>query len=161
MLAKDNFLWKSILMLNIVTHIKSWVRKMIYLKIPKSLKKFSPQPTVKINLFKYDYHTIEPTYIDFNVTELKSGGHIMYFNIRKDNLMLWSNTAIHFENKENEYTTEFMNKTINICKMLNNRRHEPFINALYQAVYEKMPTLPKRCPIKKVSLFYSNFTLIS
>lgn len=121
----------------------------IYHKI-KIMKYFKCQPTVKINIFKYNFNIIESDYVDFNMTDLKLGGNIMYFHIKKDNLVLWINTAIHLETSKGEYATEFMNKTLSVCKMLNNRRYQPVLSVLYDGLYEKYPTLPKRCPIKKV-----------
>lgn len=87
--------------------------------------------------------------MDFNITE-KYGGHIFHFDVKRDISVLWINIAIHFENNKNEFGTEFMNKSINICKMISGRRHEPVMGIIYEALQEKMSSLPKHCPIKKV-----------
>lgn len=111
---------------------------------------------MKLSIFKYNYQIFEPNYANFNVTELKSGGHIMNIEVLEENLMFWVTVTIHFKNSKNEYT-EFMNKTINVCKMLNNRRYEPLLSILYDALSARA-MLPKRCPMKKVCVF--DFDLI-
>lgn len=38
-----------------------------------------------------------------------------------------------------------------MCKMMSNRRYESLMGLLYEAIQEKSPSLPKKCPIKKVN----------
>lgn len=74
----------------------------------------------------------------------------MHFNFKKNNLMLWVNIVIHLESKKDEYAIEFMNKTLNVCKLLSIRKYEPVLSVLYDGLYEKFPQLPRKCPIMKV-----------
>lgn len=45
----------------------------------------------------------------FNITDTDEG-KILYYDIKKDNLMLWINTVIHLQNNKMEFGIEFMNK---------------------------------------------------
>lgn len=88
--------------------------------------------------------------MNYNITE-QSGAIIAYYEFKRDNLLIFFNVVIEFEDRKNEFGIEFMNTTINICKVLNNRRYSPLYGLLYGALQEKIPTLPKKCPIKKVT----------
>lgn len=115
-----------------------------------------------MKMLKFDYHIFEPDLMNINIT--KKYGH---FDLKRDNLMIFFNIVIHFEDRNNEFGIEFMNKTINLCKMLGNRRYEPVMGFIYQASQENaQSSLPKKCPIKKVNKthslsyrsFFTNFT---
>lgn len=53
--------------------------------------------------------------------------------------------GIYFEN------VEFMNKTINLCKVVHTRNDEPLLKLAFKVISEnKKSNLPKDCPVKKV-----------
>lgn len=79
-------------------------------------------------------------------------GHIMYFNILKDNIDLYTSTSIYFETNKNEYSTEFFNKTVSACRLLQERRYEPFLKILHSILKEYSPEFIDKCPIKKVCI---------
>lgn len=105
---------------------------------------------MKLKVLKYKYHVLEPSYLNVNITE-KNGELIAQFDLRRDNLMQFVNTIIHFEDNHNEFGIEFMNRTIDLCKLLSNRRYEPLMGLIYEAVKDNAPSMPKKCPIKKVN----------
>lgn len=73
--------------------------------------------------------------------------------------MPWVNAAMHFKNNKNKYI-EFTNKTVNVCRLLNNRRYEPLIGLIYDILSAKEPNLPQRCPIRKVCVYYFDLIVI-
>lgn len=77
-------------------------------------------------------------------------GHIMYLNVLKDNIDLYATTGIHFEANKNEFTTEFANKTISVCRLIHDRRYEPFLRILHTMLKKHSPEFIDKCPIKKV-----------
>lgn len=95
---------------------------------------------------------LEPKYIDFNITKIRSVGHIMYLNVLRDNIDLYANTGIHFESHPKQFTTEFVNKTISVCRLIHDRRYEPFLRLLHMSLKEYSPQFINKCPIKKVSM---------
>lgn len=115
-----------------------------------------------MHVYNYTYTVIEPHYVDFNITKRQSNGHVMYFNVLKDNIDLYSNVAVHLVTANTPSSTEFVNKTINICKLINDRRYEPFIRIFYLIFREYSPNFFNRCPIKKVctALVVVNFVII-
>lgn len=103
-----------------------------------------------MDIYNYSYDVIEPNYIDFNITKLRSGGHIMYQNVLRDNIDLFTTVAIHFENAKNEFTTEFKNSTISVCRLFHDRRYEPLLKVFVSILKEFSPGILSKCPIKKV-----------
>lgn len=91
----------------------------------------------------------------FNITEIDEG-KVFYYDVKKDTLKLWINTAIHLQNNNKEFAIEFMNKTMDMCKILVNRRYDPVMGIFFEILKEKIPFFPKRCPIEKVSSFIVN-----
>ncbi len=58
--------------------------------------------------------------------------------------------VIKFSNDGSEnFDIDFMNKTINLCKMFYNPRYEPLIQLVVKIISVKV-RLPQRCPVRKV-----------
>lgn len=74
----------------------------------------------------------------------------MYLNVLKDNIDLYASTGIHLETNENEFTTEFVNKTISVCRLIHDRRYEPFLRLIHTILKDYSPEFINKCPIKKV-----------
>lgn len=74
----------------------------------------------------------------------------MYLNVLKDNIDLYASTGIHLETNENEFTTEFVNKTISVCRLIHDRRYEPFLRLIHMILKDYSPEFINKCPIKKV-----------
>ncbi len=110
---------------------------------------FALQPTLKLNILKQSYYIHEPDFVNYNMSE-KDGELIAYYELKKENMIFFLNAVIDFADNNDDFGTEFMNKTINICKMLSNRRYEPLVGLFYRILQDKEPTLPKKCPLKKV-----------
>ncbi|KAJ6645471.1 hypothetical protein Bhyg_00677 [Pseudolycoriella hygida] len=115
-------------------------------------------PTLRLKVQKYSYHIFQSDVIDFNITEIEDG-QTLFYDFKKDNLMLSINNNIRFEDGNKEFSIEFMNKTSDVCKIFSNRRHDPIVGLFFEILQEKTPTLPKKCPIKKqiVSVPLQNF----
>lgn len=101
-------------------------------------------------MIDYSYDVIEPKYIDFNITKVQKNGQILYINMLKDHIDLYAHFAVHFETTKNNFATEFIDKTISICKLTTDIRYEPFIRLIFQVLKEYSPEYIDKCPIKKV-----------
>lgn len=62
---------------------------------------------------------------------------------------MWLRFLINFE-KDTGGSITFMNKTVNLCKMLSNKRYEPLRRVVYDSIYDVSPTIVRRCHIQKV-----------
>ncbi len=103
-----------------------------------------------MDIYDYNYDVTEPNYIDFNITKLRSNGHVIYLNVLRDNIDLHVTISINYENAKNEFTTEFVNKTISLCRLIHDRRYEPFLRLFYLILKEFSPEYISKCPIEKV-----------
>ncbi len=90
----------------------------------------------------------------------KDGVQTAYYELKKDNMLIFVNSIIDIGDDDDDFGIEFMNKTINICKMLSNRRYEPLMGLFYKIVQDLEPTLPKKCPIKKVLILNDAFSTL-
>ncbi|KAJ6635420.1 Integrator complex subunit 10 [Pseudolycoriella hygida] len=120
-------------------------------RFPQTIPTHSP--TLKVETFRYSYNITDPKYIDFNITKLQSLGHTLYMNVLKDNIDLYANIRICFEANKNQYTTEFVNKTISVCRLIHDRRYEPLLRAIHLSLMEYSPEFINKCPIQKKLYF--------
>ncbi len=59
-------------------------------------------------------------------------------------------SQIYLQSLENgQYEVELMNRTIDVCKFLSNKLHEPLLQIAYQIVQD-YGTAPDSCPVKEV-----------
>lgn len=77
-----------------------------------------------------------------------------FYEFKRDSPLLAFTTVIHYEDDNSKFGIEFMNKTIDFCKMLRDRRYEPLVGSVYAAMETKVPSLPKKCPLKKVNVIH-------
>lgn len=68
----------------------------------------------------------------------------------KDIADLHANISIHFETNKNNFNIEFMNRTISLCKLIHDRRYEPFMRIFYELMKQYSPEYINKCPIEKV-----------
>lgn len=79
------------------------------------------------------------------------GAYDVRLNVLRGNIKAFVKLGIYFEN------VEFMNKTINVCKVAHTKNSEPLLKLIYKVIAENSKArLPKECPIKKV---VTNFAL--
>lgn len=77
------------------------------------------------------------------------GAYEVSMNVLRENVKAIVRLGIYFEN------VEFMNKTINVCKVARTKNDEPLLKLIYKVLAEnqiarKLSRLPKECPVKKV-----------
>lgn len=99
-----------------------------------------------------------------------TGSISFYVNLLQDVASVYAITEILVESTRGKYDLELVNKTINYCRFLSDRKYEPIAQVFYK-MFSKSSNFPKSCPIRKVimcedckgyevfssSLFKSNF----
>lgn len=75
------------------------------------------------------------------------GAYDVHLNVLRGTIKPIVRIGIFFEN------VEFMNKTINVCKVAHTKNSEPLLKLIFKVLTEnKKAKVPKECPIKKVDL---------
>ncbi len=63
--------------------------------------------------------------------------------------------GVYFEN------VEFMNKTINMCKVVNSKNEEPLLRLITKILIDnEKARMPKKCPVEKVHLHHHQYQRI-
>lgn len=78
-----------------------------------------------------------------------SGAYDIHLNVLRENVKAIVKLGIYFEN------VEFMNKTINVCKVAHTKNSEPLLKLIFKVLSDNkkspIPTkIPNECPVKKV-----------
>lgn len=104
------------------------------------------QPTLLVNILNYT-QTFDSKYVEYSMVPTNiSGDFDVRLNVLRNNVKPIVDLGVYFEN------VEFMNKTINVCKVATSRNLEPLLKLIYKVIADK-GNLPKECPIKKVDTF--------
>lgn len=76
-----------------------------------------------------------------------SGAYDIRLNVLRDNIKIIVKLGIYFEN------IEFMNKTINVCKVAHKDRYEPLLKLIFKVLTDHpKANMPRQCPVKKVDI---------
>lgn len=95
------------------------------------------------------------TYVDFveiNSSISDNGALSIYVNILKDISNIHSEVTIMLVSASGNYDLELVNRTIDACQFLSNKRHEPILQVFWKQL-TKNGAFPKRCPFLKVKHF--------
>lgn len=85
-----------------------------------------------------------------NVTISPGGALNLFIKPSMDFDQFFITMVLKFSTKSSDnFDVNFMNKTIDFCKLVKEPRYEPLIKLGYKIFSEKTH-LPQRCPIKKV-----------
>lgn len=76
-------------------------------------------------------------------------------NILRDIYRPFVHFELLYESGQGNYDLVYMNKTIDVCMFLNNRKLNIFFQIMYRILSDYVE-LPERCPIRRVNSF-SNF----
>ncbi len=89
-------------------------------------------------------------YIQVNSSISTNGSISINVNFLREVYNVFTKTLIQLATTSDEvYDLEFINKTVNFCEFLNNRRYEPMLQILYKLL-NKNRSFPTSCPIRKV-----------
>lgn len=88
-----------------------------------------------------------------NASLTSQGALNMYIRSLKDIKNVFATIVVKFSsNHSNNFDIDYMNKTVNVCKLFHNPRYEPLLKLGYKII-SKDVHLPQRCPVKKVVNF--------
>ncbi|KAJ6642235.1 Pyrethroid hydrolase Ces2a [Pseudolycoriella hygida] len=110
-------------------------------------------PTLQVTILNHT-QTSDSKYVQYDMVPSNvSGAYDVFLNVFKENLKILVKLGVYFEN------IEFMNKTINLCKVAKSKSDEPLLKLIFKVLTENPKArVPTECPIKK-GLYY-NFILI-
>lgn len=86
------------------------------------------QPTIKMRALNVTHNLLLTEYGDMNTSFSSTSAVNIYFIFAKK-VELFIKIVINF--KSNNFNVNFMNKTVNWCKVLQVPRYEPFIKIAY------------------------------
>lgn len=96
------------------------------------------------------YTNLAPKTIEINSTVDQSGRISFYLNVKGDLRNAFVHILFVFDD-DGQQNLAYSNKTINICSFLTNPR-ESVMLAIILNISKKFGEMPKRCPLKKVSV---------
>lgn len=91
----------------------------------------------------------DPGILDFNLTlknESLIDAHLIFV---KDIPQLFLDLEVNFDSGDGTYSMVYMNRTIDLCTFLNNRKTNPLLDISYR-ILTAHGGLPKKCPMRKV-----------
>lgn len=100
---------------------------------------------------------MQPETIDCNVT-IKNKIIDVYFSIFKDIPRPFIDLQIFHDSGNGHFDMVYMNKTIDCCMFLNNRKSNPIIDIAYKMLSD-YGELPQRCPIRRVKDSHFNLNI--
>lgn len=93
---------------------------------------------------------------DMNATLSEDGALFIYLKSLVDVNQAFLTVVLSFStDRSDKFDMNYLNKTVNFCKLLSGARYEPLIKLIYQLSSKKWH-LPQRCPIKKVFANFAN-----
>lgn len=129
--------------------IDAWVRKLAFVFFRLSgcivLSAFFSQPTLRVTILNYT-QTYDTKYVEYSMVPTNmSGDYDVNLNVLRDNINPIVKLGIYFED------VEFMNKTINVCKVARSKNAEPLLKLIFRVLTDNdRARQPKQCPVKKV-----------
>lgn len=87
--------------------------------------------------------------VAFNSTVDENSKISFYLNIKRDQTNAFVHVTYLFADKDGNYNMVYVNKTLDFCAFLANRRLDVVLRIAF-AVGERFGHLPSHCPIKKV-----------
>lgn len=120
----------------------------------------SLQRPFELEFYDPSYMVYHPEALDYNLTIANDEYISFYVNFKQQ----FSNVHLHlkyvFADRHGNYNLIYVNKTINLCEFLANRKMDVLLRILF-TVGERFGNLPKRCPLFKVSIkHYCKFNCI-
>lgn len=94
------------------------------------------------------YEVFHPEIVELNITE-KNNTFDGYFNILKDISQLYIDFELLHDSGGGHYDMVYVNKTVDVCKFLNNRKLNVFFDIIYRIISDYCE-LPKSCPLARV-----------
>lgn len=101
-----------------------------------------------IGLKNMSYEIMDPETIACNITvkNEKFSGH---FNVLKDIPRPFIDVQVLHDSGDGSFDLVYMNKTIDVCMFLNNRKSNVIIDIIYRMLSD-YTELPQRCPVRRV-----------
>lgn len=99
---------------------------------------------------------IHPEFLDFNVTFQNKTLFDVHINFPRDLSLVYLDLLVLHDSGDANYDMVYMNKTVDFCHFLTNRKSNIFFEIAYRRMAD-YADLPKRCPVRKVTNFISNF----
>lgn len=96
------------------------------------------------------------SYVDFiqlNSSISTKGAFSLYVNALQDISSLHVKVLIMLGSAGENYDLQLLNRTVDACEFLKNRKHEPILQVFYKSVTNGEGVYPKTCPMPKVNWF--------
>lgn len=84
-----------------------------------------------------------------NASLSEDGALSVFLKPLRDIGQVFLTVVLRFSTDDRSFDINYLNKTVDFCKLTSKPRYEPFIKLGYKIVSEKVH-LPQSCPIKKV-----------
>ncbi|XP_037044276.1 uncharacterized protein LOC119080157 [Bradysia coprophila] len=102
-----------------------------------------------IEMQNLTYELLHPNVVDVNIT-MKNRTHLdVHINFGRDIPQAFIDLTVLHDAGDDKFDLVYMNKTVDICQFLTNRKSNIFFDIVYKVMLEYAATLPDRCPIRK------------
>lgn len=136
-----------------VLFVEGWVRTFILLKTELISLRYFQRP-YSVNFLNLSYVVSQPKIVDYKFT-LVTVNDIQYLSfylhIQKNIPVAYAHITVLMDSGNDTYDMLYVNRTLSVCKFLENSRFNPLIGVFYQVLLDVIE-LPQRCPILKVKM---------
>lgn len=94
---------------------------------------------------------LQRSIVDLNIT-VKNRSHIdVHINFVRDIPQAYIDLTVLHDSGDDKFDLVYMNKTVDVCQFLLNRKTNIFFDIVYKLMLEYATNLPERCPLRKVN----------